>query len=172
MSEDKMQLERAQPFFKWDLNTAILVFGFGITWGVLKTNVNDIASDQIKVEASVAALLVRVVANESDIRDEKSWRVGHESTNKDRRGEIEGAIASLGTQVKTQDERLDDVGGLQARQADQQSATGATLREVQDDIRTVQGDLAELKSDQKLILSYINEQREANNTTLQREFVR
>lgn len=154
-----MHLRRAQPFFEWNLNTAIIIFGFGITWGVLKTNVNDLGADQVALAQRVSAVETRVSADEQDIREEKAWRAAHEATAKDRRGEIEAGLSSLGTAANALDQRVDGVEAKTDRQADRQAANDAKLAEALVSLQEVQKSVTDIQSDQKVILSYVDEQR-------------
>lgn len=148
-----MNLHRAKPFFEWNLNTAILVFGFGITWGVFKTDLSNTKSAVAEVVTDVAVLTKTVNSIEG-------WKNTHEEISKNRRGEIEGGLSTVTEKVANQDERMDDVETTQLEQTIGLSTAATRIAEVQVDLRSLTAAVNNVQSDQKLILSYIAEQRE------------
>ena len=157
-----MHLRRAQPFMEWNLNTIITVAGFVIMLllyagksGQLVERLDNIAKNQEATSSAVAGLAARITAAESDIREEKSWRAAYEATNRDRRGEIDGSISALGAQSGALDQRIDSVEAVTTRQSEQQSATNARLGEALTAIRDLQKQVADVASDQKVILNRI-----------------
>lgn len=129
--------QRARPF-EWNLNT---ILGLVTLVTVILTGgywLND---------------------NDRDIAAIQEWIGEHEGVSRERRGEVEGDLSRVATQVVTLDDRLDVEEATVSRISDRVSAAEARSAEVAATIRELQTSINQQSGDLKVILAWIDEQR-------------
>lgn len=153
---------RRSPELEINLNTWVAVAGFattiflgGIAWQSVRSTVEEHTKLISEAAITLSAVSTRVAQLERDGRDEMTWRAGHEENMRDRRGEIQSAIASAATQRNALDERLDAQEALSSRFGDRMVALDAQGRELTGALREMQRAIAEQGGDLRWIRAAI-----------------
>lgn len=151
---------RRSPYLEINLNTWVAIFGFATVifgGGVAWQNVRSIVDEHTKtigdLVISTTSLSTRIAQAEQDVRDHAAWRAAHEDTVRDRRGEIQGAIAAAASQRAALDERLDAQEALASRMGDRMSVLDAQSRELTNTLREMQRAIADQGADLRVIRS-------------------
>lgn len=151
---------RRSPYLEINLNTWVAIFGFatvifggGVAWQNVRSIVDAHTKTISELVISVTALNTRITQAEQDVRDQAAWRASHEDSVRDRRGEIQGAIAAAASQRNALDERLDAQEALASRMGDRMSVLDAQSRELTSTLREMQRAIADQGADLRVIRS-------------------
>lgn len=143
-----MRIHRAERAWEWNLNTVVQLVGLAM----------------LSVTAAGVWFGLR-----GDVQHLMDWRAEQEAEAKERRGEIEGHLSRLGTQIGGLDDRLDVEEAATARLSDRVSSAETRSAEFAQALREVQASLNEQRGDLKVILSWIEEQRRETQPASRRQ---
>ena len=139
-----------------------------IVWGgaqyteiTKQQEINTSAINELTRQLTV--LTTRAESTGAEVAELRRWRDTLDSSIKDRRGELDGAIRAVATHAETNDDRIDKLEADATRMSDRQAATDARLNESLVTLKEMQRTVNDQSVSIEVIRAWVEEQRRASS---------